>query len=226
MSLALALALAECGGSGVAFAPNSLPNLVLWVRADFKILNGSNVQQLTDQSVSGANLTQGTAGAQPAWNATDVKVGNKPTVAIGAGKSLLGALTVAQPLTIYLVAYNSADGTQMFGGNTSRVDIGRAGVGYYGYAGSATIGTSAVDANAHAFCFVANDPSSKVFVDSSSVPIGTGFAGTDSLVGPIISNFPGTGAVAEVAVYSVAHSSGQIAQLFGYFAARYGLSVG
>lgn len=99
-------------GSGVTpFDPNSIAGLVSWYRADTKVLNGSNVSTWTDKSGNGNDLVQGTAGAQPAWNASTASFGNKPTVGFTNGKFLAtSGNTTYGPFTWFIVFSATVDG--------------------------------------------------------------------------------------------------------------------
>jgi hypothetical protein len=69
--------------SVAAFSPTDLANLVLWLRADLGItLNSGNVSAWADQAGADAahDVSQGTAGNQPPWVASDSAANNRPSV--------------------------------------------------------------------------------------------------------------------------------------------------
>lgn len=211
------------------FSILSLPGLkAAWsAGTGFSVDGSNNVQSLADYSGNGVNYSQVTSTARPPYTAVDANWGvgtSLPSVAIASGKSILATLLVAQPLTRILVAYNltsPAVGSQMCGGNTNRVDLGKNSGGWYMYAGNViNVTGGANDTSPHVFAFVANGVNSKLYVDSSTSPT-TGNAGTDSLQDPIISNFPCTGGYGEEVICAGALSASQISQVFALFGSKY-----
>lgn len=216
------------GGSGAN--PTQIAGMKFWVRGDAVSLDGSNnVQTMTDLSGNSVAFTQGTAASRPGYNATDSLLHNRPSVQLAASKLILNAgFSQAQPLTLYVVGwFGEVNAREIFGGTTSRVDIGMDGSHFYMYAGNVVTSGVAADMNPHAFAFVANSGSggnSSLYIDSSSSAT-VGNAGTDALTGPTITVFPpSSGANAEVICYSGAHTASNVALIFRYFGARYGKS--
>lgn len=224
MGLGLGFGLGICAASA-PFTPASIPGLQLWVRGDKGItLNGSNVSAWGDLSGNGVNLVQASAPAQPAYHATDAALNNQSSVATGATVNVTGTLTLAQPCTILVVGYLTANATQVFGGQTSRCDFGRDANGFYMFGGiELSNNTAAPDSNPHALGGLFNGASSKLWVDVSASPF-SGNAGTNSLIGPSVADFGGTGACAEVVAYTGSLTNVQVGLLFAYFGARYGKS--
>jgi hypothetical protein len=63
------------------WTPSSLTGVQCWLKADTGVtLNGSNVSQWNDQSGNNNHAVQATAGKQPAYYATDSRVGGRQAI--------------------------------------------------------------------------------------------------------------------------------------------------
>ncbi len=230
---------ADDGAGG--FLPTQLAGCVLWLRSDLGIsLNGSTVSAWADQSGQGNSVTQGVAGQQPAYNASDASYGGRPSLSFAQAsaqllKSSVAIATTAQPITLVIVGEGSqAVGAQWLlcvgaGTNCGIEDAGTSSPGKLSmYAGSFVFITAA-DTTA-VFAAVLNGASSKLFRNSSQTPVGTGNPGTGSLSSNVFIGSNGGGGqnlqgkVAEAIIYTRDLSAdGSLGQLFQYLGSTYQL---
>lgn len=213
--------------------PNQLPNLALWLRADMGITIGTGVSAWADQSGNGNNFTQGTGSAQPTLNASDASFGGQASLSFAAANSqtlTATSVTISQPDTIYVIGqFTTSSNAELIDGNGTRQALANnSGANFVFYAGTLVTG-SAADLNPHAFAAIYNGASSSMYVDTSSAANASGNAGANNWGGLILGGTIGgflQGKIAEVVTYSAAHTSAQVAQLFKYFAGRYGKAWG
>lgn len=208
--------------------------MVAWWRSDQQITIATGVSSWGDLSGNGHTATQGTAGAQPTFNASDAAYGNKPSLTFnGAVPQNLQttAFTVTQPFTVYQAVANT-DGNAgsfdcVFGGTGGRL---RRFINQWDLSSGTDllsgVNTSAVVALAGSF----NGNSSNIWVNASASPV-NGAGGANNLTngaalggnGASISGLTGT--MAETIVYTGAHTNANVATIFAYFAARYGIAA-
>lgn len=177
-----------------------------------------------DRSGSPSSWTTSSGGAEPTVLSQDPNLNNLPAIQVAAAKEIFGALTVAQPNTVYVVGWvGLTSGGDIFDGHTTRQAIGMDATALYVYAGT-ILHLGVRNANMHAFCATFNGASSVGYLDSSASPV-PGNAGTNSLVGPSVAGgFPssGGGGVGRILVYSGAHTQAQVSQIFAYLGQIYG----
>lgn len=92
----IGLGLGLCAGGGAPWNPSRLGSaLRVWLRADTGIaLNGATVSAWTDLSGNGLDCSQGVAGAQPTYQASDANFGGHPSLLFDGGDMLAGAGSV------------------------------------------------------------------------------------------------------------------------------------
>lgn len=224
----------EWQDAGGGSPPTFSGTLKLWLRADLGItLNGSKVSAWADQSGNGNNVTQGTAADQPPYTAADSNFNGRPSVGPFSSTSYAlnaSTFTISQPNTIYLVAYaaNTAQNV-FFDGSSSRQIIGRAGATtWWIYAGT-TVDANGANGNPHAFCLTLSSGTGTLYVDNSQTAAVSSTAGSDALTGLVVGVGSGdaapNGSIAEFLIYSGAHTTAQVQQVFRYLGARYGLAT-
>jgi len=209
------------------------PSCVLWLRADLGITIGTGVSTWADQSGYGNNVTQATGANQPTYNAADASFNGAPTITFASGQNLTksSGFSVAQPYMAYAaVKYAGAAATSVLVGGTGAGSIPL----YWDSTNvwaeqAASIVLSANGTKGPvALCATMNGASSNIYVQSSLSPTGSGTVGVGSLSGLSLgiylngSSFPFVGTLAEIIIYTGTHSQAQVAQIFNYFATRYG----
>lgn len=101
----------------VAFSPTSIAGLVGWWKADAgtsTTTDGAAISSWSDQSGSGATLTQGTAGSRPVYKAA-IQNG-RPVVRFDGTDDFLSASIAIAPKTVIIVAkYAAASFTELNG---------------------------------------------------------------------------------------------------------------
>lgn len=153
-------------------------------------LAGANpfIVTIYDQAVADDDITQGTAGLQPAITLSSANFNNKPVSAPNGGQYLQGAYTnggtMTQPNTFYTAARRS-------GGNqdniisgiigTSRNDLYTGVADWRIYAGGSEISCGAFDTLSHIFTTLFNGASSQLWKDGVSA--GSGNAGAHTATG-------------------------------------------
>lgn len=237
------------GGSLGDFLATSISGCVLWLRADLGITkDGSDrVSAWADQSGTGdanKNVTQGVAGNQPLWNASDANLGGRPSLTFArARKDQLdsGVLAVAIPTgcTWFLVTYNASYDTNNnswisplasgIGGQICYINSG--GPGAVGaYAGAVLAGGSMGAApraivSAHVFSTTVG----KVFGNARTA-LASGSTGAQTQpsfqVGEINAGSEPQGSVAEVIAYNRVLSQGEVETVLTALGNRYAIAIG
>jgi hypothetical protein len=215
------------------FLPRDLGGLVLWLRSDLGItLNAGNVSAWADQSGNGNNATQGTAAKQPAYVASDAGYGGRPTLSFASASAQLMTLAAnlpAQPFTAYVVGESTSGAAQQefFGDATNNVTLFWTGTVWGVFAGAGFNSANATRTK-QAFATVFNGVSSSLYINASSAAAATGNAGASNPAGgEAIGGEAGptanalNGKIAELAVYSGAHTASQVRTMFSYFASMY-----
>lgn len=237
------ISISVSGGSpATAFAAGTLPSLAAWYKADAGItLNGATVSAWADQSGVGdsnRNLSQGTAGFQPTFVASDSNLGNRPSLLFTAASStrlVSGAWSSApaQPLTMYMAMRGGSQSNQYItDGKAGRglIQMIDAGGKAAFYAGSTVSSTISLISTSAILCGVFNGASSSGYVSHYSNSDASGNFGTNTFDGITVgcgfnaANFFG-GNIAEILVYGAAHSAAQRQTVVQYLGTKYGVSV-
>jgi hypothetical protein len=217
----------------------SLPitsGIKLRLRSDTNVtLVSGSVSQWVDMSGSGATFVQGTPTNRPSYTAVDAMYNGQPTMSFLA--SALQSLTdstfqnLSQPATIYVVGESTSGGSaQDFQGNgaTAPPTIYWSGSVWGIYAGSLLLGTNN-SRSKNAFAGVFNSGPGVSYVGTSAAPNASGAAGSNSFgaSGMTIGGYGAAsqllnGKIAELLIYSSAHSASQVSSVFKYFSSRYG----
>lgn len=225
------------------FAPNQISGNVLWLRADQKVtLNGTTVSQWDDLSGNGHNVSQATAGIQPAYHASGGSNGQPYlTFSTAIDSVLVGSpatpLTDATNWTIFAVQQASSttmSGVSVAVGSQTAVN---------GYALSTNGGTRNVLQQALKFC---PDGAQTTAWEIWSAQGGTDVSLSVNGVAQALSgasnqiNTPTAalrigsrdvpdyywdGGIAEVIIYDRILSASEIAQVTSYLGQRYGITV-
>lgn len=220
-----------------AWTPKSLGSaLVTWGDPAFKILNGSNVSQLTDQSGNGNHILQATGANQPLWVSSGLN--GRPTVRFdGSSSFMAAAYTLAQTfrrffvfkmVTIGAPSVNDAvmDGNTI-GSSAFAVDSTPQS---YITAGTQLFTTGAYRPGASGFEQVSllyNGNSSKI--RSSRVDRASGAAGAQSAGGVTLGSLGGGSRktnieIAEFFDVNRDVTAGELSSIEAYFSARFGVT--
>jgi hypothetical protein len=220
-------------GGAKSFSPPDILGLVGWYRADLGITLavGTAIATWADQSGSGHDLL-GVAPTQPTFNASDANFGGKPSVSFDQPSSQgmqTAPLALAQPLTWYFVARRTtAPFTQQLSdGSVVREATYVTGTTVQMYAGAAFGTKQWAAGDVHALVTVYNGAASAIYLDDSTAPqLGdAGTNGLDLISVSVPSAQAWDGQMAEVLIYQGAHTAVEVAKVFAYIAARYGLAV-
>ena len=224
------------------FDPSQLSGLLLFLRADRGVTIGTGVSTWADQSGavdSNRNFTQATGSKQPTLNATDAAYNNQATLSFAKASSQAissgtWSVTPSSPITVLFVGQTDQSSTQSIcdglATGTARVSLGCS-ITTVQIVCSSTINfTTALIASPCAMAGVFNAASSALYINSSSAAKVTGNPGTEAATGMRIgSSFNNgqflNGKIAEIIVCSGALSTATIAQVFSYFATRYGIAA-
>lgn len=223
--------------AAAGFSPISISGCVLWLRADLGItLNGSNVSAWADQSGTGdanKNVAQASAPSQPTYTSSSANYNNEPiisdTVSIKLLKSGTWASPMTQPATIY-AAGNMGTG-RLFDGDTAaggRMAILSSTNKWSMFAGTAILEGTTASSTRSVACAVFNGASSALYVTDPNTAQVTGNPGTNGFARlGILDTWDGMGGgteeLAELIIYSGAHTATQRSQVMSYMRARYGL---
>ncbi len=215
--------------------------LVAWYRADDPgiVLASGNVATWPDKSGNGLDLTQATAGNQPAFTASDAAYNNRPTVGFTRGgdcRMANGSWATDQPMTVLL-----AGNTPALVGNSYICDFGG---GRCVLKEASSIAGTALDNNPEiiapshltagtpaAMCGVFNNASSALYVNALT-PAVTGIIGNGATLSTFtLGNYvAGTaaagGPIAEFFVVNRVLTDLEIASALGYLGARYAIAIG
>ena len=218
-------------GRDGGFIPKQINGCALWLRADLGVtLVNSAVTAWADQSGQGNNVVAGNA---PSYIAQDPGYNGKPTLSfVGASsQSLAGTFkTVPQPFTEYLVCESSSGaGVQVPLGCTNSCEILWSGT-VWEIADSGAVPSTNANRAIQCHAGVFNGASSKYYINRSAAVAVSGNPGTDSFNNNIVVGSSGganflNGKIAEIIVFSGAHTPAQISFVFQYFASRYNPGV-
>lgn len=212
--------------------PRDEPGIVMWVRADAGITISTGVSTWADLSGNGRNLTQGTAGKQPAFSATGGP-GSMPCVT-GDGvddRLSTSSFTTAQPVQVFLVAkYNTvfaAQTTIMDGVSGDTMRLFRTAAGQLGMKASTQVVASGFTETAWHYHSLRFNGASSTGAQDTVVKI-SGNAGAVSSSGMTLFEYGGTtqnanASVAEAVVYNLLLSATEESRISFYFKSRYGL---
>lgn len=221
--------------------------MVFWLRADTGITkDGSDrVSQWNDQSGTGdsnKNVTQAVAGNQPLWNASSANFNNQPTLSfVNARLDHLtsGNWSVAMPspatwvVVGRITAYSPSGFTVLFDSKA----VGSRQAAYYvtadnklnWYAGAAAAGTAI--ALPHTFAnIVVFDTTGNAYQTAQTPTAGNSGAQTLAAISIGI-NYDQTssqfeGEIAEIMGFNRELTAPEVADLFSYIDARYGIAIG
>lgn len=226
-------------GSGTLTGGYAALSMALWLRADRGItLNGSNVSAWADQSGGGNNVSQGTAGNQPAFNSSNGSFNSKPSVDPVYPRYLNGSIsTIAQPFAIFGAGKSgtSTGAEQMFlDTDPAERMLGCSGSGaIQTYFSIQLIGVGQTTTPA-AIGAIINGASSSVFFNAKT-PVVTGNAGTGQATtlyvgaysgAPNTAQFHWGGPICEVILLNVLPTTPMKDAILTYLGARYGLTIG
>ncbi len=98
-------------GAIAPFLPTDIAGAVLWLRADMGVtLNGTDVSAWADQSGNGNNVAQGTASAQPLYDAENADLNNRPSITY-ANADTSHALVFGGAKSVFNRLHNGTDCT-------------------------------------------------------------------------------------------------------------------
>lgn len=194
------------------------------------IADGGSLASWSDSSGNGYTMTQATGGDQPTYyKTTSAKLINGlPAVWFNGSTDSIGntAISVAQPVTIFVVAQRTSGTGQLFAGdNVDQLTFAASGSVWELYAGSPLNGSTAFDTSVHVFSTVANSSSSLFRVNGTQQAAGN--AGTFGLIGGLLlsGSFAGTGLwtgpICEVIVYGSALLTASITSVESYLTTKW-----
>lgn len=230
------------GGSGIiplstAPQPDTIPGLALWLRGDSSTNTGTVLNSLIDKSSIGAIYTN-TASSPNLWTfvASDPAFNNQPTInnphAVGLMSPDRSNAGITQPFTIYAAVSNSnPSGYQIIISNsTDDTEFGVANSTFYLASPETNYSANTLVINTPTlFCGVydgsissgyQNDMNVALSVSSGTFPT-SDLSGTHLLLGYVgqVDSWPGT--IAEILVYTGAHTTAQRSAVATYMAQRY-----
>ena len=212
-----------------SFDPLSISGMQFWIDSDdastFTYSSGVLVSQWNDKSGNARHVSQATTTKQPSRNTTR---NSKNTVAFAVGRAdeLVSAnVTMAQPMTIFIVARYSNVDANNHTALAPRVYFGTY-AEYYLYAGVGGHGTGSDDALWHYFTCIANGASSSIAVDNGSPitgnPGANGWATHPIRVGADNGATGWDGDIAEILIYNTSLGSTDLANVKSYLASKWG----
>lgn len=221
----------------LGFDPLSVAGCQLWLdAADASTIthSGGAVSQWDDKSGNTRHTTQGTAGRKPTTGTATI--GGRNVLVFDGGDVLLTpTLTLAQPVTIYVVARLTNTGVgngQMIGntGNSPTIYAGNAITNYWRlYAGKDVPSAVVTDSTAHQFTAIFNGVSSFLYLDGTAIlsNVNPGTPGWSSKAIPIgagpTASVGWPGEVAEVLIYDTALGTTDRQAIESYLATKWGL---
>lgn len=226
------------GGGAPPWTPAALgSSLLMWLRADSGVtLNGATVSAWADRSATGRNASQADAAKQPTYTASDANLNGMPSLSFDGTADHLVTLTpstVAQPVTLMVVAYADANVNRIAldGADATRLIMFKdASSNVAAYAGATIASTTTWISQKRAMLFEANGASSAIYLDGFTTPIKTGNAGAVGFKGATIGAVSGgtgqwwSGSIGDVVAVSGA-SAAIRTNLMRYAAARYAITL-
>ncbi len=208
---------------GIQFVQGLSP--AAWYRYGVGITVATGVSAWADQSGNGRNLTQGTAGFQPALQ------GDNSILFDGVDDTMFVAFTLNQPTTWYgliqQVSWTSSDGIWTGAGGTNLVLQSVASPQIRMTGGTALANSSDLAVGVYGVVTNVFNGASSVLQVNNNAPI-TGDAGLGNAGGIILcQNGAGFGniQVKEVILYAAAHDAATRARVISYLGAVGGLGI-
>lgn len=224
----------------IPFLPTQLAGCVLWLTPSSLVNSSGAVSQWTDLSGAGNNLTQGTAGKRPTYNASGGPNNYAFAQGVKASNSALQAtFTWNQPQETFYVAnwYSTqavgdslADGTA---GNTGRIFFN--GAGDIAFLADGAInqldatGLTLTTWSTYNTQWNGSTSAASVHGTAATQTAGTGL-GTGPMAGITLFNFgdattsPSNSQIAEAIGYSRVLTAGQRAQVLSYLRGKYSIT--
>lgn len=226
-----------------SFSPSDISGLSLWLKADAGVtLNGATVSAWADQSGNGRNVSQGTAGSQPTYNATGLS--SLPTLDFDGGDYLdntttdLGTADSAR--TIFIVGEADSVGGPIVVYRRSVAYLSVmifefGGVHYISSDGLTAPSNTSVNSHAertdpfysvHRYTGTGNAPSFRINGAEKTYSTGvqtTEGGATGFEIGHNSNAQFWSGLISEILVYDSALSAGDIEDVEGYLADKYSL---
>ncbi len=160
--------------------------------AAFKVLNGSDVSELTDQTANGKDLLQTTASKQPLWISSDSNFNNLPSAQGDSVEWLQTAVYANSPLSSPNTAFMVFKQDATPASNKAIIDsltvnerhlLQNFNTGAYRFfAGSGTLTGGTTDTSAHVMVLIFNGASSLVYKNGGAAII-SGDPGPDDTTG-------------------------------------------
>lgn len=207
--------------------PRTVGGLAFW-------WNALSLYDRSNTADPAKNLTK--SASNPTYTAVDAAYNGQATYTFGSSQYLVSgtwAAPLTQPITAYAVGNIPGAGTYfLFDGidSTNRVGLAALTGNLSVYAGS-FLGSGVSNTSKHVLCATLNGASSSIYVDAYTTAAATGNAGTKQMNGIAIGNsynfttsFAG-GKLAEVVLFTGAHTLAQRELMAKYLGQKYGIAV-
>lgn len=220
------------GQGGAIISPLAIPGVLAWLTSRLGVTqSGGKVSAWADQSGNGKNASQGVAGQQPVYSASDAAYNNQPSIAYLKANSTqlnIAAFAVAQPYELIFVGNSDASlQDNIFNGGTA--EAGSLTGNAYMNAG-ATVATGALGSvlAPSVMSFVFNGAASAIYVNDSQTAKVIGNAGAGNLSGAFaiggVANF-WTGKINEFVAFGRQLSNAERKALFQYEGSTFGIAT-
>jgi hypothetical protein len=217
--------------------PKNLANLLGWWRADAGITLATGVSAWADQSGNGATLSQATGTAQPTYLAVNggSAFGGMPALSFASASTQTlanGTFATPNPSTAYFAAaFSVATGTHGVFSDSAGTQIGALITGGNDEitAGAFLATSGGASTSAAVWCAAFNGATSALYINSSSAAVASGNAGTNTGTSLSVGGSVGLGymqgQIAELFIFSGAHTAAQRQQMMLYLGSRYLIGV-